>query len=98
MSKDPLPPLRKVNPIRCQQAWCHVDHLITEKPKTVVITPAMELCINRLGLTVSSSVAAHNWKDRRRGLTVTTVTTIRSDLVLLLFHSLRERLLHFHST
>lgn len=98
MSKDPLSPFRKVNPIQCQQAWCCIGHLLTEKYKLVMVTSAAESCINRLGPSVFSSVAAHNWKDRERRCTVTTLTTIRTDFVLLLFHSLRERLLHSNST
>lgn len=40
MSKDPLPALRKMNPIQHQQAWCRVDHPIIETPQILALTPA----------------------------------------------------------
>jgi len=56
--------LRKVNPIWRQQAWCCVGHPIIKKPKTVVVTPATERYINRMGPSVSSDVATHNWEKK----------------------------------
>lgn len=40
-----------MNAVWCQQTWCHEDNLITEKPLVVVVISAMELYINKLGLS-----------------------------------------------
>lgn len=90
-------PFRKVNPVQCQEAWYCVDHLLTEKHKTVLMTSDTESSISGLGPSVFSYVSAHNWQDRWRRHIVTTEIGIRSDFVLLLFHSIWERLLHSHS-
>lgn len=42
-------PSRKVHPIRCQQRWCCVDHLMIERPKIMPVIPASEPCVDQLG-------------------------------------------------
>lgn len=45
-----------MNPIWQQQTWCHVDYTVIEKAKILEVTAAMELFINRLGISSLVSV------------------------------------------
>lgn len=58
-----------MNPIWHQDVWCCVAHPIIERSKTVSST-SMEPCFKGMVSSVSSHVAAWNWKDKRKELPV----------------------------
>lgn len=57
-------PQRNVYTIKCQQAWCCMDHPTTEKSKILPVTLAFQQYIDQLDLPAHFNIVSCYWKVR----------------------------------